>query len=102
MLLTTHYMDEAEALSDRVGIINDGRVLAIDSVDSLRNAHKLEFKATFQSSDGEAHTIYGGTSRELSERLRDQGVEEFTIARANLEDVYLALTGEGITDETST
>ena len=53
VLLTTHYMDEAEALSDRVGIINDGRVLAIDSVDSLRNAHKLEFKATFQSSDGE-------------------------------------------------
>ena len=102
VLLTTHYMDEAEALSDRVGIINDGRVLAIDSVDSLRNAHKLEFKATFQSSDGEAHTIYGGTSRELSERLRDQGVEEFTIARANLEDVYLALTGEGIPDETST
>ena len=102
VLLTTHYMDEAEALSDRVGIINDGRMLAMDSVDSLRNAHELEFKATFQSSDGEAHTIYGGTSHELSERLRDQGVEEFTIARANLEDVYLALTGEGIADETST
>ena len=102
VLLTTHYMDEAEALSDRVGIINDGRMLAMDSVDSLRNAHELEFKATFQSSDGEAHTIYGGTSHELSERLRDQGVEEFAIARANLEDVYLALTGEGIADETST
>ena len=102
VLLTTHYMDEAEALSDRVGIINDGRMLAMDSVDSLRNAHELEFKATFQSSDGEAHTIYGGTSHELSERLRDQGVEEFAIARANLEDVYLTLTGEGIADETST
>ena len=102
VLLTTHYMDEAEALSDRVGIINDGRMLTIDSVDSLRNAHKLEFTATFQSSDGETHTIYGGTSRELSERLRGQGVEEFTIARANLEDVYLALTGEGIPDGTST
>ena len=102
MLLTTHYMDEAEALSDRVGIINDGRMLTMDSVDSLRNAHKLELKATFQNSDGETHTIHGGTSGELSERLRGQGVEEFTIARANLEDVYLALTGEGIPDETST
>ena len=95
-MLTTHYMDEAEALSDRVGIINDGRMLAIDSVASLRNAHDLEFKTTFQSSDGETDTIYDGTSHELSERLRDQGVEEFTIARANLEDVYLALTGKGI------
>ena len=60
VLLTTHYMDEAEALSDRVGIINDGRMLAMDSVDSLRGAHGLELKATFHSGGGEAHTIYGG------------------------------------------
>lgn len=102
VLLTTHYMDEAEALSDRVGIINDGRMLAMDSVDSLRGAHGLELKATFHSGGGEAHTIYGGAGRELSERLRSQGVEEFSIYRASLEDVYLALTGEGIPDETST
>ena len=101
VLLTTHYMDEAEALSDRVGIIRDGRMLAIDSVDSLRSAHRLEFKATFLGGGGEAHTIYGGASRELSERLRDQGIEEFSISKADLEDVYFALTGEGITDETS-
>ncbi len=102
VLLTTHYMDEAEALSDRVGIINDGRMLAMDSVDSLRSAHGLRFKATFRRGGMESHTIYSGTSRELSERLKDQGIEEFSISRANLEDVYLALTGEGITDETST
>ena len=100
VLLTTHYMEEAEELSDRVGIINHGRMLAMDTVDSLRSAHGLEFKARFHGDEG-PRTIYGGTSHELSERLRTQGVEEFTISRANLEDVYLALTGEGITDETS-
>ena len=100
VLLTTHYMEEAEELSDRVGIIREGRMLAIDSVDSLRSAHGLEFKATFLGGGGQAHTIYGGASRELSERLRDQGIEEFSISKANLEDVYLALTGEGISDET--
>ena len=100
VLLTTHYMDEAEALSDRVGIIRDGRMLAIDTVDSLRSAHNLEFKARIHGRGG-SQTIYGGTSHELSERLTTQGVEEFSISRANLEDVYLALTGEGITDETS-
>ena len=102
VLLTTHYMEEAEALSDRVGIINDGRLLAIDSVDSLRSAHRLGFKATFRSVEGEPRTIYGGTSHELSERLRNRGVEEFSISRTSLEDVYLALTGEGIPDETAT
>ena len=100
VLLTTHYMEEAEELSDRVGIINGGRMLAIDSLDALRSAHRLEFKSTFRNGDGEMQTAYGSTSHELGDRLRCLGVEEYAISRANLEDVYLALTGEGIPDET--
>ena len=76
VLLTTHYMEEAEELSDRVGIIKDGRMLAIDTVDSLRSAHGLEFKARFHGDEG-PRTIYGGTSHALSEQLRTQGVGEF-------------------------
>jgi ABC-2 type transport system ATP-binding protein len=102
ILLTTHYMEEAEELSDRVGVINEGRLLAIDSVDALRGTHNLEFKATFHTDGGEAQTIYGSDSRELSGRIRDQGVQEFSISKANLEDVYLALTGgKEIPDETA-
>ncbi len=102
VLLTTHYMEEAEGLSDRVGIINRGRMLAIDSLDALRIAHRLEFKSTFRNGDGEMQTVFGGTSHELSDQLRHLDVQEFAISRANLEDVYLALTGEGILNETST
>ena len=102
VLLTTHYMEEAEELSDRVGIINNGRMLAMDSADSLRRAHGLEFRATHRGGNGEMQTVYGATSHELSERLRRDGVEEYSISRASLEDVYLALTGEGMSDETST
>ncbi len=102
VLLTTHYMEEAEELSDRVGIINNGRILAMDSADSLRRAHGLEFRATHRDGNGEMQTVYGSTSHELSEGLRRDGVEEYSISRASLEDVYLALTGEGIVDETST
>lgn len=102
VLLTTHYMEEAEELSDRVGIINGGRMLVIDSLDALRSAIGLEFRSTFRSGDGKMQTICGGTSHELSDRLRHLGVEEYAISRATLEDVYLALTGEGILDETST
>ena len=102
ILLTTHYMEEADELSDRVGVINEGRLLAIDSVDALRSAHNLQFKATFQTGSGEAQTIYGNGSRELSDQVRAKGVEEFSISKANLEDVYFALTGGGITDESAT
>ncbi len=36
VILTTHYMEEAEALSDRVGIMKDGRLLACDTPDSIK------------------------------------------------------------------
>ena len=39
ILLTTHYMEEAETLCDRVGIIQRGRLLALDTVQNLRAAH---------------------------------------------------------------
>ena len=47
VLLTTHYMEEAETLADRVAVIHEGRLLALDTVDGLRAAHGLEFKVTF-------------------------------------------------------
>ena len=93
VLLTTHYMEEAEALSDRVGIIDDGRLLALDTVENLRAAQGFEFKVTFGPSSGEAEIIYGKDGQELAERARAMAAEEFEVSRANLEDVYLALTG---------
>ena len=44
ILLTTHYMEEAEALSDRVGILQNGRLLALDTAENLRASHGYEFK----------------------------------------------------------
>ena len=38
VVLTTHYMEEAEALSDRVGIMKDGRLLALGTADELKNS----------------------------------------------------------------
>ena len=94
VLLTTHYMEEAETLSDRVGIIHEGRLVALDTVDNLLAAQGLAVKATFRAEgESEPTTIFGSDDRELIERLRSMGVKEFSIRRANLEDVYLATTG---------
>ena len=94
VLLTTHYMEEAETLSDRVGILHEGRLVALDTVDNLLAGQGLAIKATFRESGAsEPTTIFGSEDRELVEKMRARGVQEFSISRANLEDVYLAVTG---------
>lgn len=95
ILLSTHHMEEAEALCDRVGIIQSGRLLALDTVANLRAEHGFEFKITYypNGSSGEHQTIYGADDRELVSRMREKGVHNYSIAQTSLEDVYFALTG---------
>ena len=50
IILTTHYMEEAEALSDRIGIMKDGKLLAVGTVDELNaKAGTDDFETTFVS-----------------------------------------------------
>ena len=50
IILTTHYMEEAEALSDRIGIMRDGRILEIGTVEELKNmAGTHDFETAFVS-----------------------------------------------------
>lgn len=94
ILLTTHYMEEAEALCNRVGIIQKGQLLALDTVPNLRAAHGFEFKVTYSinGSESETKTLYGVDDRELVQRIQALGVHQFSVSRTNLEDVYLAFT----------
>ena len=57
MILTTHYMEEAEILSDRIGIMKDGRLLAVGTAEELKEkAGAKDFEAAFVSivKEGEA------------------------------------------------
>ena len=93
VLLTTHYLEEAEALCDRVGIIQNGRLLALDTVDNLRAAHGFNYKITYES-DGSTTTMYGADDRSLVQEVQAKGFDQYAVSRATLEDVYLALTEE--------
>ena len=94
VLLTTHYMEEAEALCDRVGIIQRGRLLALDTVPNLRASYGYEFKATYTlNGSGETRALYGADDKELIERVQGLGASQYSVSRTSLEDVYLALTG---------
>ena len=99
VLLTTHYMEEAEALCDRVGIIQGGRLLALDTVANLRSSLGFDYKATYESDAG-TQTLYGDDERALVEQLRERRVDQYAIGRTTLEDVYLAITNaaEGVED----
>ena len=50
IILTTHYMEEAEALSDRIGVMKDGRLLAVGTAEELiRQAGTTDFETAFVS-----------------------------------------------------
>ena len=93
ILLTTHNMEEAEVLCDRVGIIQDGSLLTLDTVESLKAAYGYQYKIIFDSAEG-TETVYGSDDRALVQQVQTRGIRQYTVARTTLEDVYLSLTRE--------
>jgi ABC-2 type transport system ATP-binding protein len=123
-ILTTHYMEEAEKLSDRVCIVDQGRVINLDTPAALidRLTKEREIRLTFQDGEGAAketeriaqnqpavvRTERNGASLRLwtvqpEETLygvfgftKDQAyrVEQVSIRELSLEDVFIAFTGK--------
>ena len=93
ILLTTHDLDEAEKLADRVLVLAAGRIVADDTVDGL--AQRLEGEAQVRwTASGERHSesVADATAfvRRLFAELGDE-VTDLEVRRASLEDAYLAL-----------
>lgn len=90
VVLTTHYMDEAEALCDRVAIMDAGRVLQFDTPDALIRG--LDAPTRILLADGEVVTTRdpGGEIERLAAAHRLDGVR---VQTGTLEDVFLDLTG---------
>jgi ABC-2 type transport system ATP-binding protein len=128
-LLTTHYMDEAERLCDRVAIIDHGRVIALGSpaelIARMGGEHILEFAilgdgpapdastfadlptvlASRAEAEGFALTV-GEPHRAIPALLNRLAEEDRPLARlitrqVSLEDVFVALTGRHLRDEAS-
>jgi ABC-2 type transport system ATP-binding protein len=94
VLITTHYMDEAEELSDLVAVIGAGRILAQGTVAELRARCRNRYKGEFEDVGGVRRTVYGLDQQEVLEQLRAAGATEYSLMRASLEDLYLELTGQ--------
>ena len=99
ILLTTHYLDEAQELADRVAIVKDGRVLAIGPPREL-GAGAASYRVSYRDPSGrlveretEDPTTFLNqlTGEALS---RGERLAELSVGRPTLEDVYLELTAD--------
>ena len=96
ILLTTHYLDEAQALADRVGVINNGKIIEIATPQTLGGRNNAPAKVTWLE-NGVTNQIHtkDPTAEVLKLSQRFGGsVPELEVSRPNLEEIYLKMIGE--------
>jgi len=123
VVLTTHYMDEAEVLCDRIAIMDNGKIVVLDTTQHLLTSTgvhpRIEFRTTDRISEELLKKLPGiehiehenltyvlttSNSQATLDELFDMSrkghitIEELTVKRATLEDVFLKLTGHQLRD----
>src|SRR5438270_12284458 len=125
VVLTTHYIEEAERLCDRVAIIDEGKIVAMGTPRELQQNSKMQSRIdivcgqslngsvlprwpealeTKLAEDGRALTVYSSrparTLFEIMKWLDQQGMqlEDVHLKRPTLEDVFVELTGKKLRD----
>ncbi|HEU4656103.1 MAG TPA: ABC transporter ATP-binding protein [Capillimicrobium sp.] len=100
VLLTTHYLDEAQELADRVAIVKGGRILAEGAPRDLGVGHGARVRVTYRNALGEqVEHITDDPTRLLHELTgealeRGEQLEDLEVSRPTLEEVYLELTAD--------
>jgi ABC-2 type transport system ATP-binding protein len=98
VVLTTHYLEEAQALADRVAIVKDGRVVAEGPPAELAGA-RARYRVTYRH-DGHLREHQTDDPTRLLHRLTSEALaanrplEGLSVTQPSLEEVYLRLTGE--------
>ncbi len=121
VIQVTHFMDEAEALCDRVGVINNRRLVALDTPQALiaqfegENSVRFTGNGVFRpdmltsltnvrhiAQDGDGVTVYGDGPllANVAAKLAEHGISPNDIHahKVTLEDVYLSITGKPQTE----
>jgi ABC-2 type transport system ATP-binding protein len=93
ILLTTHYLDEAEHLADRVGVIADGRMIEIGTPETLGGRGARTARVSWLDADGAHEVRTDQPTAEVAALMARFGgeVPELAVRRPSLEDIYLEL-----------
>jgi ABC-2 type transport system ATP-binding protein len=97
IVLTTHYLEEAETLAGRVGVIVDGRLVAVDTPARLGDRDAAPATVSWRTPEGAWRSEQSATPTalvaDLAARLGGE-VPGLTVTRPTLEDVYLRMIGD--------
>ena len=93
IFLTTHYIEEAEFLADRVAFLDSGQIVAVDTPTTLM-AGVGHWAIDWVTEDGMKSTYF--PSREAAQASGAASNNGFTLRRVNLEDAFLSLTGKKV------
>ena len=100
VLLTTHYLDEAQELADRVAIIKGGRILAEGAPHELGVGTGTRYRVAYANGNGEATVVETDDPTQLLHELtgaalaRGERLSALSVTRPSLEDIYLELTAD--------
>ena len=114
IFLTTHYLEEAEELADKIGILKDGRLISIGALSDIRKASKYQYSVKIALNapvppiiDGEVTTETQGYTQvmtneneafRMAKLLSEQGTR-FSINPVTLDDIFFLLVGQKARDE---
>jgi ABC-2 type transport system ATP-binding protein len=100
VLQTTHYLDEAEQLADRVAVLREGQIISVGTPRDLTTGDN-EVEISYRRNGEEVLVRTTEPTRVLHELTADavargEELERLQVRRPSLEDVYLALTEEDV------
>ncbi len=114
IFLTTHYLEEAEQLADRIGVLNEGKLVSVGTLSELRSTSHFQYsiklppKTSVPSfSEAEVTTSISGFTQiltneaeafRLARLLAEQGVK-FSITPITLDDIFFHLVSHDVEDE---
>ncbi len=103
VLLTTHYMDEAEKLSDRLAIVDKGQMVFLGGVEEAKAHAGHGMQVVVESlNNGSEREVLNPTSDQEIVQIVQRGIQEgrrVTFKPPTLEDAFIAMVGGGIDDE---
>jgi len=114
IFLTTHYLEEAEQLADKIGILKEGKLVSVGTLSELRSSSKYQYSVKLppktivpQVSDAEVTVSQSGYTQiltneaeafQLAKTLSEQCVK-FSMTPITLEDIFFRLAGQNVGED---